>query len=133
MGLSPHIINHLYHSFTLIPIGLLLGITIHILLLIRNRPSYIALMKSAPAVILPCWDLILLFRLLFHLLLHLMSVYYRNVEWVKSEIPSNVAWVYPASGRMMRYSVTEDLGIVGTYLKPWGLDLKTRLESIPNG
>ena len=95
----------------------------------------------SPAVILFCWDLVLLFRLLlhlfFHLLLHLlfylMTVYYRNVVWMKSETPSNVAWAYLASGWMMRYSVTEDLGIVGTDLKLWGLNLKSRLEGIPDG
>ena len=74
-------------------------------------------LRIPPAVILLCWDSVLLFRLLC-LLLRLMSVYYRNVVWVKSETSSNVAWAYPASGWMTRYSVTEDSGIVGTDLKP---------------
>ena len=120
-------------TYQLIPIGLLLDMTIHILLLIGNRPSHIVLMKSAPAVIPPYWDLVLLFHLFFYLFFHLMSVYYRNVIWVKSETPSNVAWAYPASGWMIRYSVMENLRIVGTYLKTWGLDLKTRLEDILDG
>ena len=50
-----------------------------------------------------------------------LSVSYRNVVWVKSETSSDVAWAYPASEQMTRYSVTEDLGIVGTDLKAWWL------------
>ena len=119
--------------YQLIPIGLFLGITICIFLLIKNWPSYIAFMKSAPAVILPYWDLVFLFRLLLYLFLHFMSVYYRNVVWVKFKTPSNAAWAYPALRWMMRYSVSEDLRIVGADLKPWGLDLKTQLEDILDG
>ena len=90
------------------------------------------LLRIPPAVILLCWDSVLLFRL-FCLLIYLMSVYYHNIVWVKSETSSDVAWAYPALGWMMRYSVTENSGIVGTDLKPWELDLKTRLGGIPDG
>ena len=86
------------------------------------------LLRIPPAVILLCWDSVLLFRLLC-LLLRLMSVYYRNVVWVKSETSSNVAWAYPASGWMTRYSVTEDSGIVGTDLKAWWLGSMPRPDS----
>ena len=128
-------------TYCLIPTGLFLDTPNLIYLLSEigfpTSHCWEAHQPLSPAVILLCWDSVLLFRLLLHLLLHLLlyliSVYYRNVVWVKSGTPSNVAWAYPTSGWMMRYFVTEDSGIVGIELKPWGLDLKTRLESNPDG
>ena len=117
-------------TYQLILIGLLFAMTTRILLSLRiGVPISHWWEAQQPS----SWGSVLLFYLLLHLLLHLMSVYYRNIVWVKSETPSNAAWAYLASEWMMRYSVSEDLGIVGTDLKPWGLDLKTRLEDIPDG
>ena len=74
-------------TYQLISIGLLLGITIRIFLLIGNRlptshshqpSSYFVGTRFSSFVSLP--------------------VSYRNVVWVKSETSSNVAWAYPASG-----------------------------------
>ena len=109
-------------AYQLIPIGLLLGTTKPILLLLGiGFPT------------LHCWEAhqpspyfvgtrFSSFVSFFVSSFVSMSVYNCNVVWVKSEAPSDVAWAYPASGSMTRYSVTEDSGIDGTNLGAHGYE-----------
>ena len=90
------------------------------------------LFKIPPVIILPCWNSVLLFRFLCFLFCFI-SIYYHNVVWLKSENFSNIAWAYLVLGWMTRYSVTENIEIVGIILKLLGLGLKTWLEEILDG